>query len=100
MNIPLALIGILVFFVVCAVFGLILLKISMRKNPQSTLRTVRETVIGAVAGAVAAFSLSVVEISGDDKLVLLFGILILFCMIFFILGVLCLVIVYFEGEAR
>ena len=101
MNIPLNLVGGLVFFVVCGVLGLILLIKSKKKNPKSTLKTVREMFIGIVGGAVAAFSLSVAEIFGSDMLVFVFGVLLLFCMLFFTLGILSWVIVhFFEGEAR
>ena len=100
MNIYSLLVVAILAFLACAVLGLILLKISISKDPQSTQRTIREMLIGAVAGAVAAFSLSIVEMSGNDGLSFLFGFYVLLCMMLFTFGMLSLIIIYFfpRGE--
>ena len=77
----------LVLFAVCAGIGIILFRFSNRKNPQSTQKTVGEMLSGFIAGLVTGFSFYIVEKSAGDKLVFLLGCYVLFCLIFFSLGI-------------
>ena len=89
--------GLLLIMASCAIVGLILLNICSKKNPESTKRVFSDVLIGMTAGGAVMLMSYFEETIWDNMFTLIFGFLILVCILMLFIGVMAVVIVFLIG---